>query len=138
MDYIERPKKVTKAESSIQDNNQMQKNMQTQLNNIYEYLDKLIDSIKEMERTQLDVIQKIGLGDTVPIITNQELNDIEISGFVYLNTCTLNGTFINNGYLLTLIASQTYRVQFYIDAYENGVLQYRKCVNKTWSNFTNV
>lgn len=47
MDYIERPKEVVRAESSVQNNEFIQKNMQEQLNTIYDYLDKLKDSLNQ-------------------------------------------------------------------------------------------
>lgn len=134
MEYIERPKEVNKSEAGVQSSEYIQKNMQGQLNNIYDYLDKLIDSVNDIE----NAIQKIGLGSILPILKYQELNDVAVSGFIYANACTVSGTTINNGYLLTLVMSETYKVQLFIDAYDTGILKYRKCVNGVWSSFANV
>ena len=45
MDYIQRPKQVIRAEQSIQNNEQLQKNVQSQLNRIYDYLDEIADKL---------------------------------------------------------------------------------------------
>ena len=45
MEHIERPKKVTKSENAVQNNEYIQKNMQAQLNKIYDYLDKIADRL---------------------------------------------------------------------------------------------
>ena len=45
MDYIERPKEVIRAEASVQSDEFIQKNMQEQLNRIYDYLDGLKGSV---------------------------------------------------------------------------------------------
>lgn len=45
MEFIERPKKVTRAESSTQNNEQLQKNLQSQINNIYDKLDEIVTKL---------------------------------------------------------------------------------------------
>lgn len=85
-----------------------------------------------------NMFKAIGLGGDLVNIKNQELNDINTSCFRYCNTCTVNNVNISNGYLLTLVLSSSYRVQFYISAYQDGALQYRKLINGSWTNFTNV
>ena len=47
MDYIERPKEVVRAESSVQNNEFIQKNMQEQLNKIYDYLDMIATNLNQ-------------------------------------------------------------------------------------------
>ena len=45
MEKITRPKKIIKSEQSIQTNEFIQKNMQTQINAIYDYLDKIAEKL---------------------------------------------------------------------------------------------
>ena len=45
MEKITRPKKPIKSEQSIQTNEYIQKNMQLQINNIYDYLDKIAEKL---------------------------------------------------------------------------------------------
>lgn len=47
MDYIERPKKATRSEQNVQTNEYIQKNMQKQLDNIYDFLDKIVDELNQ-------------------------------------------------------------------------------------------
>lgn len=84
-------------------------------------------------------LNKIGLGNgLLPRLSEKELNTLDdFSGFAYLSNCKLNGSYISNGYFLQLSYTSTYKVQFLIGA-TSGLLQYRKMVNGTWSNFTNV
>lgn len=84
-------------------------------------------------------LNKIGLGNgLLPRLSEKELNTLDdFSGFAYLSNCKLNGSYISNGYFLQLSYTSTYKVQFLIDA-ASGLLQYRKMVSGTWSNFTNV
>lgn len=86
----------------------------------------------------INTVGKIGLGGTLPTYRDKNINNMDYSGFVYLNGCTVGGTAINNGYLLNLYYTNLYKAQFYISAYAGEKLQYRKCVNGTWSTFTNV
>lgn len=84
-------------------------------------------------------LNKSGLGDgLLPRLVQKELNTLDdFTGFAYLSDCKVNGNFINNGYFLQLSYTSTYKVQFLIRA-TSGLLQYRKMVDGTWSNFTNV
>lgn len=84
-------------------------------------------------------LNKIGLGNgLLPRLSEKELNTLDdFSGFAYLSNCKLNGSYISNGYFLQLSYTSTYKVQFLIGA-ASGLLQYRKMVSGTWSNFTNV
>lgn len=84
-------------------------------------------------------LNKIGLGNgLLPRLSEKELNTLDdFSGFAYLSNCKLNGSYISNGYFLQLSCTSTYKVQFLIGA-TSGLLQYRKMVSGTWSNFTNV
>lgn len=84
-------------------------------------------------------LNKIGLGNgLLPRLSEKELNTLDdFSGFAYLSNCKLNGSYISNGYFLQLSYTSTYKVQFLIGA-TSVLLQYRKMVNGTWSNFTNV
>lgn len=84
-------------------------------------------------------LNKIGLGNgLLPRLSEKELNTLDdFSGFAYLSNCKLNGSYISNGYFLQLSYTSTYKVQFLIGA-TSGLLQYRKMVNGTWSDFTNV
>lgn len=84
-------------------------------------------------------LNQSGLGSEIlPRLSEKELNTLDdFSGFAYLSNCKLNGSYISNGYFLQLSYTSTYKVQFFIGA-TSGLLQYRKMVSGTWSNFTNV
>lgn len=45
MEKIQRPKEISKTESNVQNNEYIQKNLQTQLNRIYDYLDKIAEKL---------------------------------------------------------------------------------------------
>lgn len=45
MEKIKRPKEISRAESNIQNNEYIQKNLQTQLNRIYDKLDEIVEAI---------------------------------------------------------------------------------------------
>ena len=84
-------------------------------------------------------LNQSGLGDgLLPRLVRKELNTLDdFTGFAYLSDCKVNGGYINNGYFLQLSYTSTYKVQFLIGA-TSGLLQYRKMVDGTWNNFTNV
>lgn len=103
---------------------------------------KVLAEIKNINTRLADIessINSTGLTEgRIPQLTGQELNSLDsFSGFRYLADCTLNGELLPNGYLLQLIYAPTYKIQFFIDA-TIGVLQYRKMINGTWNDFTNV
>lgn len=45
MDYIKRPKEVSRAELNVQSNEYIQKNMQSQIDRIYDKLDEIVDAL---------------------------------------------------------------------------------------------
>ena len=117
-------------------------------NNIVTELNKKIDvsNIEGTATTTKDglmskedkaILSSIGLGTEQLKRYTGELNNITTSRFVYAADCTYNGISLTNGYILTLIYNSNYKVQFYISA-SSGALQYRRQVNGTWGNFTNV
>ena len=55
MEYIERPKEVNKSEAGVQSSKYIQKNMQGQLNNIYDYLDNLVDNKEEYSTNEIRI-----------------------------------------------------------------------------------
>lgn len=55
MEYIERPKEVNKSEAGVQSSEYIQKNMQGQLNNIYDYLDNLVDNKEEYSTDEIRI-----------------------------------------------------------------------------------
>lgn len=103
---------------------------------------KVLEEIKNINTRLADIessINSTGLIEgTMPLLISQELNSLgSFSGFRYLSNCSLDGEQFANGYLLQLIYASKYKIQFFINA-TTGVLQYRKMVNGTWTNFTNV
>lgn len=84
-------------------------------------------------------LKQSGLGNGIlPRLVQKELNTLDdFTGFAYLSDCKVSGNYIDNGYFLQLSYTSTYKVQFLINA-TSGLLQYRKMVSGTWSNFTNV
>ena len=83
------------------------------------------------------VADTIGLGDesTMKRYTNKEINYIDTSCFAYLNGCTCFGETINNGYLLTLLMNDDYRVQFYTSNADDKIIKFRKKVNTVWKDW---
>lgn len=55
MEHIERPKEVSKSELSVQNREQIQKNMQSQFNNIYDYLDLIADNKDEYSTEEIRI-----------------------------------------------------------------------------------
>lgn len=45
MEKIRRPKEISKMESNVQNNEYIQKNLQSQINEIYNYLDKVAEKL---------------------------------------------------------------------------------------------
>ena len=84
-------------------------------------------------------LNQSGLGSEIlPRLFQKELNTLDdFTGFAYLSDCKVSGNYINNGYFLQLSYTSTYKIQFFIGA-ASGLLEYRKMVSGTWSNFTNV
>ena len=102
---------------------------------------KVLESIKDLN-TRLSNIESTvdasGLGEgRVKQLTQQDINLLNISGFRYLATCNINGEGIQNGYLLQIIYTNSYKVQFYINA-TSGALKYRKLINGVWEDFKDV
>lgn len=84
-------------------------------------------------------LNQSGLGNGIlPRLSEKELNTLDdFSGFAYLSNCKVGGNYISNGYFLQLSYTSIYKIQFFIGA-ASGLLEYRKMVSGTWSNFTNV
>ena len=102
---------------------------------------KVLESIKDIDARLSNVENSVnasGLGEgRVKQLSQEDINLLNFNGFRYLATCNINGEGISNGYLLQIIYTNSYKVQFYINA-TTGVLQYRKMINGTWTDFTNV
>ena len=45
MERIQRPKEISKTESNVQNKEYIQKNLQSQINKIYDYLDKVAEKL---------------------------------------------------------------------------------------------
>lgn len=103
-------------------------------------LDNKENASKElMELQKRQILKAVGLGDSqLPRISGKDINSIDLNGFGYLSGCNAGGTAMNNGYMLQLTYTATYKVQFYIGAAGGGVLQYRKMDNGTWNAWANV
>ena len=101
-----------------------------------EYSEEMASVINQFQNN----LQKaIGLGgEYLTRLSSKNINSINLNGFAYLMDCNYGGTTITNGYLLQLIYSDTYKIQFYIMATGTTGLQYRKLINGTWQSWANV
>ena len=94
---------------------------------------------KQKNEIKTEIFKKIGLGEEyLPRISEKDVNSIELNGFAYAASCNYGGATLNNGYLLQLTYTNVYKIQFFIAATGSGALQYRKNVNGTWQNWSNV
>ena len=59
MDYIERQKEITKAESSVQNNEYIQNNMQLQFDKIYDYLDNIKSNIDYLSNISTEHVAQL-------------------------------------------------------------------------------
>lgn len=92
MEKIERPKEVIRAERSVQSNEFIQKNMQSQLYKIYDFLDKLVDQLGDTDvKVLLDTTQRIG-NEIDVVMNDSSANYTRIKIFYHITDVIHNST----------------------------------------------
>lgn len=100
--------------------------------------DSKIEELEQEIQNIKDTLNNSGIGNENKLIKDTELNNLSKTGFFYVNNCTIAGNVIENGYLISLIYVNSYKMQIYTNAYANSTLKIRKCVNNQWTEFTSI
>lgn len=128
MEHIERPKKVSRSESNVQNKDQQQKNTQTQLNKIYDYLDNIADNMGNSSDSVTYTLSKNGTTITLTgsdgSTTTAEDSDTHYSAKTVVcssSSGTTDGSASNGNVYLNLVENGS--VRNYNNIYGSGGIQ---------------